>query len=70
MVTIIVSFLCVGFVLGLSTISIFLLYVVNSKVVSVVILCLFNAISNPAWNACNVIITDIYATSVRYNIAQ
>ena len=52
-------------VLGVSTVSIYLLYIVNSKVVSVVVLSVYNCVSNPAWNALGVIISDVYPTSVR-----
>lgn len=47
-------------------VSVFLLYLVHSKVVSVVVLCLFTAISTPGWNVGSVVAAEVYPTSLRF----
>ena len=55
-----------AFSLFASTLSVFLLYVVHSEVVVVIMLCLFAAISTPAWNDTSLIVAEVYPTHLRY----
>ena len=57
--------LTVAFTLFLSTASVFLLYVVHSEEFVVIILCLFTALSIPAWNDASLIIAEVYPTHLR-----
>jgi len=49
-----------------STASVFVLYVVHSEVFVVVMLCVFTALSTPAWNDSNLLIAELYPTHLRY----
>ena len=49
-----------------STLSVFLLYVVHEEAVVVVMLCIFTALSTPAWNDSSLIIAEVYPTHLRY----
>ena len=60
------SVLPLAFSLLTSTASVFLLYVVHSEVFVVVMLCLFTALSTPAWNDTSLIIAEVYPTHLRY----
>ena len=48
-----------------STVSVFLLFFVHSEIYSVVILCMFKAITIPLWNVTTLLIVEIYPTSHR-----
>ena len=50
-----------------STASVFLLYVAHTEVFVVVVLCLFTALSTPAWNDTSLLNSDLYPTHLRYN---
>eukprot|EP00731_Ephydatia_muelleri_P012149 Em0006g1043a len=54
-----------AFSLFASTCSAFLLYVVTTPVFVVTVLCLFNAISTPAWNDGSLLIAELYPTHLR-----
>ena len=56
---------CIAFSLLTSTASIFLLYIVQSEVFVVIMLCLFTTLSTPAWNDMGLIIAEVYPTHLR-----
>ena len=49
-----------------STASVFLLYAAQTEVFVVVVLCLFTALSTPAWNDSGLLNSDLYPTHLRY----
>lgn len=49
-----------------STASVFGLYVVHSEVYVVIMLCVFTALSTPAWNDSGLLIAELYPTHLRY----
>jgi len=51
------------------TVSVFLLYAVTSEAFVVVMLCVFTAVSAPAWNDVGLIIAELYPTSLRTTAA-
>ena len=51
------------------TLSVFLLYVVTLEAFVVAMLCLFTAVSAPAWNDIGLIIAELYPTSLRTTAA-
>ena len=55
----------IAFSLLTSTASVFLLYIVHSEVFVVIMLCLFTALSTPAWNDTSLIIAEVYPTHLR-----
>lgn len=54
-----------AFSLLVSTVSVFLLYVVHDETVVVIMLCLFSALSTPAWNDSTLIVAEVYPTHLR-----
>ena len=54
-----------AFSLLTSTASVFLLYIVHSEVFVVIMLCLFTALSTPAWNDTSLIVAEVYPTHLR-----
>ena len=48
-----------------TTASVFLLYVAQTEIFVVVVLCLFTALSTPAWNDSNLLNSDLYPTHLR-----
>lgn len=58
-----------AFSLVVSTVSVFLLYLVHDEAVVVVMLCLFAALSTPAWNDSSLIIAEVYPTHLRTTAA-
>ena len=60
--------LSTAFSLFASTASVFGLYVVHSEVFVVVMLCVFTALSVPAWNDSSLLIAELYPTHLRYHM--
>lgn len=54
-----------SFSLLASTVAVILLFFVHSEVFVVVMLCLFTALSTPAWNDSTLIIAEVYPTHLR-----
>ena len=54
-----------AFSLLCSTVSVFLLFFVHSEVYSVLILCLYKVITVPEWNVIQLLVVEIYPTSLR-----
>ncbi len=49
--------------------SVFLLYVSSSELFVVVMLCIFTAVSTPAWNDSSLLIAELYPTYLRTTAA-
>lgn len=49
-----------------SSLSVFLIYVVKTKFQSLVLSCVFSGVSVIAWNALDVVGTELYPTQLRY----
>lgn len=49
-----------------SSLSVFLIYVVQTKVQSLILSCVFSGVSVIAWNALDVVGTELYPTQLRY----
>lgn len=58
-----------AFSLFASTMSAFLLYVSNAEIFVVVMLCVFTAVSTPAWNDSSLLIAELYPTHLRTTAA-
>lgn len=43
----------------------FLLYVIHSEVGAIAVLCVFKAITIPAWNVTSLLSVDLYPTAMR-----
>lgn len=52
--------------LALSSLSVFLIYVVQTKVQSLVLSCVFGGVSVITWNSLDVVGTELYPTQLRY----
>ena len=65
----ILSILTLAFALFASTLSVFLLYVVTIEAYVVLILCIFTAVSTPAWNDTSLLIAELYPTHLRSTAA-
>ena len=48
-----------------STASVFLLYIDSSEVFVIAMLCIFTAVSTPAWNDTSLIMAEVYPTNLR-----
>lgn len=59
----------IAFSLFASTLSAFLLYAANTELFVVVMLCIFNAVSVPAWNDSSLLIAELYPTYLRSTAA-
>ena len=59
----------IAFSLLISTVTVFLLYLKNSEAFVVVMLCIFTAVSTPAWNDSSLIIAELYPTHLRSTAA-
>ena len=58
-----------AFSLFVSTITVFLLYVESSELFVVIVLCVFTAVSTPAWNDSSLLIAELYPTRLRSTAA-
>lgn len=58
-----------AFSLFCSTVSSFLLYVSNVEAFVIVMLCIFTAVSTPAWNDSSLLIAELYPTHLRATAA-
>ena len=63
------SYVVVAIAMLASTASVFLLYVVTSEAFVVAMLCLFTAVTAPAWHDTSLIIAELYPTSLRSTAA-
>lgn len=54
-----------AFSLLVSSLSVFLIYVVQTKAQSLVLSCAFSGVSVIAWNALDVVATELYPTKLR-----
>lgn len=50
----------------LSSLTVFLIYVIQTKVQSLVLSCVFSGVSVITWNALDVVGTELYPTQLRY----
>lgn len=50
----------------LSSLTVFLIYVIQTKVQSLVLSCVFSSVSVITWNALDVVGTELYPTQLRY----
>lgn len=59
-------FLCpVGISLLVSSLSVFVIYVVKTKTQSLIVSCVFSGVSVISWNALDVVGTELYPTQLR-----
>lgn len=54
----------------MSSLSIFLIYVVQTQVQSLILSCVFSGVSVISWNSLDVLGTELYPTQLRYIFLQ
>lgn len=61
-----ISSCCTVCSLLVSSLSVFLIYLVKTKVHTLLLSCVFSGVSVIAWNALDVLGTELYPTQLRY----
>lgn len=59
-----------AFSLVVSSLSVFLIYVVQTKAQSLILSCVFSGVSVIAWNALDVLGAELYPTKLRYLVLK